>query len=99
MPINRNTLKECQPYEYHLMDDISFAIKNHGDGAVLSLDVITNAQEALFLVIYNAMLKCNVCSSVKHHMTNTKIIHLLSKPLKELPQDIRYSSSDTRREN
>jgi hypothetical protein len=45
------------------------------------------------------MLKCNVCSSVKHHMANTKIIHLLSKPLKELPQDIRYSSSDTRREN
>jgi uncharacterized protein YggU (UPF0235/DUF167 family) len=81
------------------MDDISFAIKNHGDGAVLSLHFITNAQEALFPVIHNVMLKyvgTKVCSPVKDHKTNTEIIHLLSAPLKELPQDIGYSSSDAR---
>jgi len=28
---------------YHIMDDFSLAINNHEDGAVLSIDAITNA--------------------------------------------------------
>jgi len=83
------------------MKELTGAIKNHRDGAILHLFVKTGAKHLVFPAGYNTWRKClemKVCSEAKENKANKDVIKTIAKYFNKSVASVFIISGEKNRE-